>query len=234
MSDDEKTKRKPRETRKNPAAAIPEQGAVPWITAFAVSWSSIRRRFFRSLVTMSGVVLAIAFLTYMLVMNDIVRALVAANDTILNVLLQQAGVDIYAANATDRMMILLIVLSLMACLVGILNSMLMSVTERIKEIGTLKCLGALDSFIIKTYFIESALQGVAGTLIGIVLGVVVSVAAAAANYRVYVLYHFPFLGAAKSVLIAFTVGCLLSIGAAILPAYMAARKEPVDAMRVEE
>jgi ABC-type lipoprotein release transport system permease subunit len=219
--------------RRDPAA-IPEQGAVPWVTAFAVSWSSIRRRFFRSLVTMSGVVLAIAFLTYMLVMNDIVRALVAANDTILNVLLQQAGVDIYAANSTDRMMILLIVLSLMACLVGILNSMLMSVTERIKEIGTLKCLGALDSFIVKTYFIESALQGVAGTLIGIVLGILVSLAAAAVNYRVYVLYHFPFLAAAKSVFLAFAVGCLLSIGAAILPAYMAARKEPVDAMRVEE
>jgi ABC-type lipoprotein release transport system permease subunit len=215
-------------------SSIPEQGAVPWATAFAVSWSSIRRRFFRSLVTMSGVVLAIAFLTYMLVMNDIVRALVTANDTILNVLLQQAGVDIYAADSTDRMMILLIVLSLMACLVGILNSMLMSVTERIKEIGTLKCLGALDSFIIKTYFIESSLQGVAGTIVGLVLGVLVSIGAAAINYRVYVIYHFPYLWAGKSVLIAFAVGCLLSISAAILPAYMAAKKEPVDAMRVEE
>lgn len=213
---------------------IPEQGSVAWHTVVAVSWSSIRRRLFRSLVTMSGVVMAIAFLTYMQVMNSITHALVAANDTILNVLLQQAGVDIYAAESTDRMMILLIVLSLLACLVGIVNSMLMSVAERVKEIGTLKCLGALDSFIVKTYFIESAIQGVTGTLLGLGFGLLVAILAAMASYRVYVLYHFPFLGATRALLMSLLIGSLLSVVAAILPAYMAAKKQPVDAMRVEE
>ena len=183
---------------------------------------------------MSGVVLAISFLTYMQVMNSITQALVQANDTILNVLLQEAGVDIYAAGATDRMMVLLITLSLLACLVGIINSMLMSVAERIKEIGTLKCLGALDSFIVKTYFIESTIQGVTGTVIGLVTGLVVALAAAAANYRVYVLYHFPMWGAGKALLLSLLIGSFLSVVAAILPAYIAARKQPVDAMRVEE
>lgn len=213
---------------------IPEQGAVPWHTVFAVSWSSIRRRLFRSLVTMSGVVLAISFLTYMQVMNRITIELVRANDTILNVLLQQAGVDIYAADTTDRMMVLLITLSLLACLVGIVNSMLMSVAERVKEIGTLKCLGALDSFIVKTYFIESTIQGVTGTMLGLIVGLLVALGAAMANYRVYVLYHFPFLGAAKALLVSLLIGSFLSVVAAILPAYIAARKQPVDAMRVEE
>ena len=174
-------------TTQTPAATspsiIPEQRHVTWAVTLQVSWAGIKRRFFRSLITMSGVVLAIAFLTYMQVMNDIVKSLVLANDTVLNALLQKAGVDIYAADSSDRMMILLITLSLLACLVGIINSMLMSVTERIKEIGTMKCLGALDGFIIRSYFIESSLQGVAGTVLGCILGLIVALAAAASNYQ---------------------------------------------------
>ena len=216
------------------AAAVPEQIPVPWRIAFTVSWGSLRRRILRSLVTMAGVVLAIAFLTYMQVTSNVTKALVAVNDSVLNALLQRAGVDIFAADRADRMMVLLIVLSLLACLVGILNSMLMSVTERIKEIGTLKCLGALDSFIVKTYLIESSLQGVLGTLVGIGIGVMVATAASVYNYRVYVYSHFPLQLVLRSVLISLMIGSLLSIVASILPAYIAARKQPVDAMRVEE
>ncbi|HOG49078.1 MAG TPA: FtsX-like permease family protein [Lentisphaeria bacterium] len=221
-----------------PAAAsppiIPEQRHVTWAVTLQVSWAGIKRRFFRSLITMSGVVLAIAFLTYMQVMNDIVKSLILANDVVLNAMLQKAGVDIYAADSSDRMMILLIILSLMACLVGIINSMLMSVTERIKEIGTLKCLGALDGFIIRSYFIESSLQGVAGTVLGCILGLIVALAAATSNYHGYVMKCFPWLSATGSLVISLLIGTLLSVVAAILPAYLAAKKQPVDAMRVEE
>ena len=225
-------------TTQTPAAAaspiIPEQRHVTWAVTLQVSWAGIKRRFFRALITMSGVVLAIAFLTYMQVMNDIVKSLILANDVVLNAMLQKAGVDIYAADSSDRMMILLIILSLMACLVGIINSMLMSVTERIKEIGTLKCLGALDGFIIRSYFIESSLQGVAGTVLGCILGLIVALAAATSNYHGYVMKCFPWLSAAGSLVISLLIGTLLSVVAAILPAYLAAKKQPVDAMRVEE
>ena len=63
---------------------IPEQKHVSWGVTFNVSWAGIRRRFFRSLVTMSGVVLAIAFLTYMQIMNKIVNALIEAHDPVLD------------------------------------------------------------------------------------------------------------------------------------------------------
>jgi hypothetical protein len=53
-------------------------------------------------------------------------------------------------------------LALLVAFVGILNAMLMSVTERFREIGTMKCLGALDSFIIKLFLIESLFQGGVG------------------------------------------------------------------------
>ncbi|MBO7534431.1 MAG: FtsX-like permease family protein, partial [Victivallales bacterium] len=110
----------------------------------------------------------------------------------------------------------------------------MSVTERIKEIGTLKCLGALDGFIVRSYFIESSVQGVAGTCLGCLLGMVVSITVAFMSYKMHVATHFPWLGLFEALGISLLTGTLLSISAAILPAYMAAKKQPVDAMRVEE
>jgi putative ABC transport system permease protein len=213
---------------------VPEQAPVSWRVAFTVSLAGVKRRLLRSLVTMAGVVLAIAFLCYMLVTGDLTAGLVAADFSELNVLLQNAGVDIQLAGKRDSMLLLLIGLSLLTCLVGITNAMLMAVTERIKEIGTLKCLGALDTFIVQSYFIESSLQGILGTLLGIVLGLVVALGTALANYGGYVFRYFPGGAVLVSVGISFLAGTALSIVASIAPAYWAARKEPVDAMRVEE
>jgi putative ABC transport system permease protein len=213
---------------------IPNQYSIPWSVAFQVSWAGVRRRLFRSAITMLGVVLAIALLTYMFVTQNITDALVKANIDDLNLLLQKQGIDIFSTNRVDSMTILLITLSLVTCLVGIINAMLMSVTERIKEIGTLKCLGALDSFIVKSYFIESSLQGFMGTLFGIVIGLLVAMLIAGMNYGGYIFQFFPGLDAVKSIVIAALTGLLISIAASIAPAYWAAKKEPVEAMRVEE
>ena len=217
----------------NSVKMIPSQTRVPWIVAFSVSWGSLRRRIFRSMITMIGVVLGIAFLTYMLVNESIVKSLVAMKDETVNVLLQKAGVDILQAG-TDTMMLLLIGLSLLTCLVGIINAMLMAVAERIKEIGTLKCLGAEDGFIVKTYFIESSLQGVLGTACGALAGLLVAVAGNSVAYGGFVFRAFPWQAVIRAELIAFLIGSIMSVLASIAPAYWAARKQPVDAMRVEE
>lgn len=213
--------------------SVPFQTKVPWAVAFSVSWGSLRRRIFRAMITMVGVVLGIAFLTYMLVNESIVKALVAMQNDAVNVLLQKAGVDILQAGA-DTMMLLLIGLSLLTCLVGIINAMLMAVTERIKEIGTLKCLGAEDGFIVKTYFIESSLQGVLGTACGALAGLLVAVAMNAAAYGGFIFRAFPWQAVGRAELAAFLIGSIMSVLASIAPAYWAARKQPVDAMRVEE
>lgn len=213
---------------------IPSQVSVSWGVVLSVSWGSLRRRFLRSVITMLGVVLAIAFLTYMMVTDDLVKMMIALKDDRLNILLQKAGVDIFAGGEQDTMMLLLISLSLLTCLVGIVNAMLMSVTERIKEIGTLKCLGARDGFIVQTYFVESTMQGVLGTLLGIIIGLVLGVGIGGGTYGGVVLGHFPALTVAKSLGLALMMGAVMSVMASILPAYWAAKKQPVDAMRVEE
>ncbi|MBI3986636.1 MAG: FtsX-like permease family protein [Lentisphaerae bacterium] len=214
--------------------AVPVQAPVPWSVAFAVSWGSLRRRFLRSLITMVGVVLGIAFLAYMLVNDNIVNALVALRNDTLNVILQKNGVDIFSGKGTDTMMLMLIGLSLFTCLVGIINAMLMSVTERIKEIGTLKCLGAQDAFIVKTFFIEASLQGVMGTVLGVALGLLVGLLVNTFAYGRFVWSAFPAFLVVKSVVVSLVIGSLMSVLAAIAPAYWAARKQPVEAMRVEE
>ncbi|MCJ8328599.1 MAG: FtsX-like permease family protein [Lentisphaeria bacterium] len=215
---------------------IEELGSVPWKVIFDVSVAGLKRRFLRSLITMFGVILGIAFLTYMLMNESILKALVAQNSDALIRLLQKNSVDIiaYSSGETDTMIFLLIGLSLLICLVGIINAMLMSVTERIKEIGTLKCLGALDSFIIKSYFIESSLQGVVGTVLGIALGFCVSIVLNLFYYGKFVFIDFPFAAIFFAVILSFLIGTIISVVAAIWPAIVAAKKEPVEAMRVEE
>ncbi|MCF7855519.1 MAG: FtsX-like permease family protein [Candidatus Pacebacteria bacterium] len=214
--------------------SVPQQKDVSWGIAMAVSWAGLRRRLLRALITMAGVILAISFLSYMLITDSITQALVAVNNDRLNVLLQNTGVDVFGAEGTDQMTLLLIGLSLLTCFVGIVNAMLMSVTERVREIGTLKCLGACDSFIVKSYLIESAVQGLIGALIGMIVGLLVSLVIAIVNYKSFVFTNFPVLPILKALVLSFLTGTLLAVIASIWPAYLAARKQPVDALRIEE
>lgn len=216
------------------ARTIPEQTALSWPVVGSVSMAGLRRRFARAMITMVGVVLAIAFLSYMLVSEALVKAMVSAGIDELNVLLQNMGVDIFAGGKTDQMTYLLIGLTLLTSLVGIVNAMLMAVTERVREIGTLKCLGATDSFIVRAYFLESTIQGVCGAVIGMFLGLVVAVAVSARTYGTYPFRLFPLGAVLSALLLSLISGTILSIFASIMPAYAAARKQPVEALRVEE
>jgi predicted outer membrane lipoprotein len=124
-------------------------------------------------------------------------------------------------------------LALLVAFVGILNAMLMSVTERFREIGTMKCLGALDSFIIKLFLIESVFQGVIGTAIGIGLGMVLAVVGTRAAFGEYAFMNFPGGALLISGLICLGVGIGLTVAGAVYPAWQAARMQPIEAMRVE-
>ena len=213
---------------------IPDQIAIPWPVVVRVSWAGIKRRFMRAMITLVGVVLAIAFVSYMLVVDCISRSLVHLDITELNILLLRAGVDIHSAGKTDEMVVLLMCLTILTCTIGILNSMLMAVAERIREIGTLKCLGARDQFIVRLYFIESTLQGIAGAVVGLVLGLVVALVVTTFQYGGFVWRSLPIFSIMGNLLIAFFVGIVMSVVSSILPAYAAARKQPIEALRIEE
>jgi hypothetical protein len=127
----------------------------------------------------------------------------------------------------------LIVLALLVAFAGILNAMLMSVTERFREIGTMKCLGALDSFIVKLFLIESFFQGSAGTLMGILLGLLLSMLGMTGQYGSYAWKMYPYGNVVASAGACLGIGILLTVGGAVYPAWRAARMHPIEAMRVE-
>lgn len=222
---------------------IGKQIVLPLSKAVEISLKGMSIRFGRSLLTVSLIVLAITFLVYILTSAAIVASLVHLNDPQINIVLQRLGVELEEMGAqTERSLFAqisykqywLIVLSLMVCVVGITNAMLMSVTERFREIGTMKCLGALDSFIVKLFLLESSFQGVIGTTTGIVLGVLLAILHALVVYGSVSLKVFPGRSVLTIAGISLFVGTCLSIMGAILPAVRAARMEPVVAMRVEE
>lgn len=213
------------------------QVALPLSKAVEISFNSVKIRFGRSLITVSGIVLAIAFLMSIWAGNAIVDGLMGANDSKINLVLQQKGIEIdpdSAAAIQQRSKdSWLVVLSLLVCLVGIANAMLMSVTERFREIGTMKCMGALDGFIIKLFILESSFMGTAGTIIGVVVGFLLTAILNMSSFGAVIFDHIPWMSVIKSGLLAIFIGSFLSLMGGILPAYRAAKMEPVDAMSLE-
>jgi ABC-type antimicrobial peptide transport system permease subunit len=128
----------------------------------------------------------------------------------------------------------LVALSLCVAVVGIVNSMLMSVTERFREIGTMKCLGALDSFVIKLFLLESTFVGFIGTIIGVLIGLLLTMGSSLVSYwslRSLIFVALPWEEVLWGVLVAVVSGTVLSVIGAIYPAIVAARMEPVAALR---
>jgi len=128
----------------------------------------------------------------------------------------------------------LVMLALMVCFVGIVNAMLMSVSERFREIGTMKCLGALDSFVVRLFLLESSFMGLVGTVLGVISGFLLSLFRCSISYGKFTYMYFPGKDILISLLLSVLAGVVLSVLAAVYPARTAARMEPVEAMRVDQ
>ncbi|MDA3962081.1 MAG: FtsX-like permease family protein [Planctomycetota bacterium] len=127
----------------------------------------------------------------------------------------------------------LLVLSLMVCIVGIVNSMMMAVTERFREIATMKCLGAMDNFILKAFLIESGSVGLVGAFLGAILGVLIVLLQSSLRYGSTFWGAFPGNALLVASFAALACGILLTVFGALLPAWKAARMHPIEAMRLE-
>ncbi|HOL73535.1 MAG TPA: ABC transporter permease, partial [Bryobacteraceae bacterium] len=77
-------------------------------------------------------------------------------------------------NRATRFMSLVSLIALIVGALGVATAIRAHLSQRMDSIATMKCLGALDSFIVKLFVIESLFQGVVGTAIGLILGVGVS------------------------------------------------------------
>lgn len=133
----------------------------------------------------------------------------------------------------DGRQMFLVIISFVVCMVGITNAMLMSITERFREIATMKCLGATDGFILKQFLIEAAIQGVVGGTAGMAIGMVITVIKSALMLGSMAFVHFPGLQVFYCGVSTVVVGILLAMMASIYPSRAAASMAPMDAMRVE-
>ncbi len=110
--------------------------------------------------------------------------------------------------------------------IGVMNIMLVSVTERIREIGLRKALGATPSVIMQQFLVEASALGLMGGALGIGLGV------AGANIITRIVNQ-PVIISPLATLLALSVSLVIGIVAGVYPAYRAARMAPIDALRNE-
>jgi putative ABC transport system permease protein len=136
-----------------------------------------------------------------------------------------------ARNISLALTIVLIIIAFIALVisgVGIMNIMLVTVTERTREIGIRKAIGAARREILYQFLIESFLISGGGAVIGILIGIAVPVAIQSflpGNLRVPV--------SPLSVIIAFVVSCSTGLFFGYLPANQAASLQPVESLRYE-
>ncbi len=210
---------------------------LPWSRTLDMCWSNLRHRMGRCLLTFLCIAVVVAFFSSSVTYQKIVSDLMRSSDVHTQAVLERAGIVAHDAASVQRQrdqLIWLMSLSAFLCLVGITNTILMSVTERFREIGTLKCLGALDSFVVRLFLVESIFLGVVASVVGGGLGGVLAL------MQVGAALEFGLLGPrvccaafAVSLPLSVGIGTVLTTLAAIYPTYVAARMKPADAMRAE-
>jgi hypothetical protein len=218
---------------------VQRQITLPWTEAARISYRNVTMRLGRAMITGAGIVLGIAFLTSVWtakVAQEGIAAYEAQSATAVGADAEAIAPGAEEAEAEQRArearQTWLVVMSLMVSAVGITNSMLMSVTERFREIGTMKCLGALDEFIVRLFLIESIVLGFLGSLVGALLG-----------HGIMLLVYVAKEGGVTAMMdwgqmliyiaIALGIGMFLSLVAAVPPAMRAAKMPPAAALASE-
>ena len=177
---------------------------------WSIAVNSLKLRFTRSVLTVLTITTSTAFMMYLLTMAR------TGDET------------------ETQSWYLMMILALVVSAAGVLNTMLMSVTQRYREIGTMKCLGALDSFVLLSVLLEAAILGLLGAMIGVVAGLLISVLLAIADFGPHFLSHLELGGVIFKILVVFLVGMALTTFGASVPAWIASKMPPMDAMRGEK
>ena len=131
-----------------------------------------------------------------------------------------------AAQTFSLLLAAMATVSLIVGGIGIMNVMLVSVTERTREIGVRLAVGAKQRDIVSQFMLEAVLISASGGLAGIVLGILVIPLAAALNRGVALLLP-------GSIPLAFGVAVLVGFAFGLYPALRASRLDPIEALRYE-
>jgi putative ABC transport system permease protein len=117
-------------------------------------------------------------------------------------------------------------ISLLVGGIGVMNIMLVSVTERIREIGLRKALGATPSVILRQFLVEASILGLIGGVLGIAVGII-------GSFVLPGIIGYPVLISPLATIGALLVSLAIGVVAGVYPANRAARLAPIDALRTE-
>ncbi|MDR1009035.1 MAG: ABC transporter permease [Rickettsiales bacterium] len=117
-------------------------------------------------------------------------------------------------------------ISLIVGSIGIMNMMLVSVTERTREIGIRKAIGATNRAIMGQFLLEAILISFIGSMVGMVLGIVLSQAGGA-------LFDQAVPISLLTVIISFSVAIVVGIASGLFPAIKATKLDPIEALRYQ-
>lgn len=187
---------------------------LPLAEAIKISFEQIWKRIERSIIIIGSITCSIALLSY-IEMTNIIFAYS----------LNEAGITIEAYQFW------LVIVSLLVCVLGLINANLIAIYERFREIGTMKCLGALDQHIIKLFFIEAFILGLIGGLIGSILGLAAAVASSYTQIGIEVIKNIPLLLTIQRLGLITSLSVILSTISIIYPTLKAVKLNPVEALK---
>jgi macrolide transport system ATP-binding/permease protein len=124
------------------------------------------------------------------------------------------------------LLMIVALISLVVGGVGIMNIMLVSVTERTREIGLRMAVGARSHHILRQFLIEAIVLCVFGGAVGILLG-------RAASYAVWLGLRWPVAASIPAIVGAFVVSATIGVAFGFYPAWKASRLDPIEALRYE-
>ena len=161
---------------------------------------------------------------------DILNANLSVSDSTIQYkgqdLLKQAQDIQELSQSTNRMLIWIAGISLLVGGIGVMNIMLVSVTERTQEIGLKKAIGAKKSHILGQFLTEAAVLTSLGGIIGVIAGIVLAEVISKVS-EMPVVISIP----AAIIAVGFSMGIGIIFG--LLPSYKAANLKPIDALRRE-
>jgi len=153
-------------------------------------------------------------------------------------LIEQNQDLIKALNTEKLLLFLAIGLIVVVAALNIVSTLILMVTDKVKEIGTLSAMGARPKGIATVFILQGLFIGIVGTVCGLVLGTTISLVLdryriIALNPDVYYLTHLPFSARPLDIALVGLAAVLVSLLATIHPAVRAAKLNPVEAIRYE-